>query len=298
MTILDTHIVPENVSGVRLSDYAVGIFPAISSRKGIKKMIKKGGVCINGVVAETGRWVETGQKIQLIELMQVPEKVYRLSFPVIYEDAYLAIISKPAGIVVSGNQFRTIQNALLYNIALSELVDALPNPLPVHRLDYSTSGLLIIAKTRGARQSLGKLFEERQISKTYQAVVIGHAPINSIIQQPIEGKFSETSLQRLRVVQSLKNNYLSLVNLMPLTGRTHQLRIHLSSVGFPILGDKIYGKEGMILKGKGLFLSAIGLQFIHPITSELMKFSSPAPLKFQSFMEREQRRWDRWQSAK
>lgn len=293
MIVTATHIVPANISGIRLSDYAVGIFEKIPTRKGIKKAIKKGMIWIDGAPATTGKWVCTGQVIQLKELDRLPAKVYKLKLPVIYEDATLALIHKPAGIVTSGNQFRTLQNTLPYNLQPSSASDALLAPLPVHRLDYSTSGLLLIAKTTSARRVLGNQFEQKQIQKEYRAVVIGQAPINGAIKIPIEQKIAHTLFQRLQTVSSLKNEYLSLLALQPTTGRTHQLRIHLSKIGFPILGDKLYGTEGMILKGKGLFLSAIGLQFTHPIQKELMRFTIAMPDKFSSYMAREQKRWDR-----
>jgi len=294
LTILETHIVPDNVSGIRLSDYAAGIFTIIPTRKGIKKAIKKGAVYIDGELATTGRWVASGQVIQLIELVQKPSKVYQLDLEVIFEDNEIALINKPPGIVVSGNQFRTIQNALLNNLYISTAIDAFPCPLPVHRLDYSTSGLLLIAKTHSARRFLGKAFELRQIQKEYQAVVIGQTPDQGVMEEPIKQKKSQTTFKTLKTVPSLKNGHLSLVRLIPLTGRMHQLRIHLSEAGFPILGDKLYGRPGMILKGKGLFLCAVGLQFTHPKTREQLKFRIPNPAKFQTFMDREQKRWERY----
>ncbi len=294
MPILETHIVPENVSGIRLSDYAIGIFTIIPTRKGMKKAIKKGAVYIDGELATTGRWVVTGQVIQLMEVVQKPSKVYKMDLEIIYEDEEIAVINKPAGIVVSGNQFRTVQNALPNNLSISTAIDACPSPLPVHRLDYSTSGLLLIAKTKSARRLLGKAFELHQVQKEYQAVVIGKPPEEGVIQEPIQRKKSQTLFKTIQTIPSLKNGHLSLLQLTPLTGRMHQLRIHLSEVGFPILGDKLYGTTGMVLKGKGLFLCAVGLQFSHPKTGELMKFRIPNPPKFQTFMEREQKRWERY----
>ena len=293
MILLETHTVPPKTSAIRLSDYAVGIFRIITTRKGIKKAIKKGCVWINGFPADTGRWVESGQVIQLMEPERKLVKVFELRLDIIFEDEYIAVINKPAGIVVSGNQYRTIQNALAFNLTISTVEDALASPMPAHRLDHATSGLLLIAKTRKARILLGKQFEDKQIEKKYQAVVIGELPATGIVDLPIDGKVSHTRFETNRVVQSLKNKYLTLVDLYPSTGRTHQLRIHLARSGWPILGDKLYGEEGMILKNKGLFLTAVGLSFSHPITQELMVLQKDAPAKFGLLLEREQRRWDR-----
>ena len=293
MILLETHTVPPNTNAIRLSDYAVGIFRIITTRKGIKKAIKKGCVWINDLPADTGRWVQSGQVIQLMEPERKLVKVFELHLDIIFEDEYIAVVNKPAGIVVSGNQYHTIQNALAFNLITSTAEDALPSPMPVHRLDHATSGLLLIAKTRKTRVLLGKQFEDKQIKKKYQAIAIGQLPPSGTIDLPIDGKVAHTRFKANRVVQSLKNKYLTLVDLYPSTGRTHQLRIHLASSGWPILGDKLYGEEGMILKKKGLFLTAVGLSFLHPITQELLTIDKEAPAKFNLLLEREQRRWDR-----
>lgn len=293
MTLLETHTVPPDTNAIRLSDYAVGIFRIITTRKGIKKAIKKGCVCIDGLPANTGRWVQPGQVIQLMEPETKPVKVFKLHLDIIFEDQYMAVVNKPAGIVVSGNQYRTIQNALTFNLKTSTVEDALSCPMPAHRLDHATSGLLLVAKTRKARVALGRQFENKEIKKKYQAIAIGKLPAVGTIDIPIEGKAAHTRFDVDRIVQSLKNSYLTLVNLYPATGRTHQLRIHLAKSGWPILGDKLYGEKGMILKHKGLFLTAVGLSFAHPITKELLMINKDAPAKFDLLMEREQRRWDR-----
>jgi len=259
----------------------------------MKKAIKKGMVLIDGEVANTGRWVATGQQIQLIDLALPPAKIYQFALPVIYEDEAIAVINKPAGIVVSGNQHRTVQNALAYNLTVSTAPDAFRIAKPVHRLDHATSGLLLIAKTRKARVFLGEQLETRQIQKRYQAVVVGKMEESGLIEEPITGKASSTRFECIQTVRSLRDDYLSFVNLFPLTGRTHQLRIHLSSVEHAIVGDKLYGVAGKTLKGKGLFLCAVGLAFTHPTTKETLTIKINAPAKFTSFMERAQRRWER-----
>jgi tRNA pseudouridine65 synthase/23S rRNA pseudouridine1911/1915/1917 synthase len=200
---------------------------------------------------------------------------------------------------VSGNQFKTIQNALLFNISPSAKQDSLNWPLPVHRLDNQTSGLLIIAKSKTARVRLGQAFESKvDIAKTYQAVVVGKIDKSGEVSIPVEGKLSLTTYKRLKIVKSLKNEYLSLVELSPKTGRTHQLRIHCSSIGFPILGDKLYGLEGLILKKKGLFLSATSLSFLHPVTSEKLSFSVDTPYKFLKRLENEEERFEKYTAKK
>ena len=173
MKILQTHIVPDGTPRERLSDYACGIFPLIPSRKGIKKAILRHEILLNNKIAKTGDWVESGQTIAWVDLEKKPSKVFQLKLEVVYEDEHFAIINKPAGVVVSGNQFRTIENALLFNLKKSNELDALGKMRAVHRLDGPTSGLLMIAKTASAHLHFSQLFEKKKIQKKYQAIVIG-----------------------------------------------------------------------------------------------------------------------------
>ncbi len=293
MKIIESHTVPPNTPPARFSDYVNGLFQSLPSRKGARKAIEKGAVLLDGKPAETGRFIRPGQRIEVVELITKPRKILELKLPVIYEDDHLAVINKPGGIAVSGNFFRTVENALPHNLQPSPLLDAYQYPRPVHRLDSPTSGLLIIAKTVTASLHFNTLFEQKNIQKRYQAVAIGKLPENGIINFPIEEKDALTKYEHVRIVPSLKNKFLTLVNLFPQTGRTHQLRIHLSQSGYPILGDKLYGRENMIFKGKGLFLCAVELSFQHPTTHKTTNLSIHPPNKFNLLMQREKRRWEK-----
>lgn len=264
------------------------------SKKGVKKAIKSGSIRLNNFKVEEGRYVKNGDTIQWFDLEIAPPKAYNLRLKIIYEDEDIAAIYKPAGILVSGNQFKTIQNALIDNISPSKKQDALPWPLPVHRLDFQTSGILLIAKTRTARVELGQCFEEKTIQKTYYALVIGTPEEKGKIATSINDKASLTYYERVTTVQSLKNGTLSLLKLTPKTGRKHQLRIHCQSIGHPILGDKIYGKEGDILKNKGLFLTATGIKLNHPITKKELSLKTEIPSKFERRLKNEQRRFNHY----
>ncbi|NOQ71063.1 MAG: RluA family pseudouridine synthase [Crocinitomix sp.] len=285
------HIV--NTPGIaeRFNTYCEKNLTIIPSRKGIKKAIKKGELRLNGAVVEGGRWLKENDIITLVALELTPPKTYHKTLEICYEDEDLAVIIKPAGINVSGNQFKTIQNALQYNLRPSTKEDALQWPLPAHRLDNQTTGLLIIAKTKTSRVRLGQAFENKTIHKTYQAVVIGKTPHSGRIHVPIANKSSFSAYRTLKTLPSLKNEFLSLVELVPETGRTHQLRIHCAHMGHPILGDKLYGSPDLILKHKGLFLCATKLQFHHPISDEKLEFNIPAPKKFETRMDNEARRF-------
>ena len=216
---------------------------------------------------------------------------------VIYEDEYLAVINKPAGLIVSGNQYKTVLNALTSNLRPSKEKDALDWPLPTHRLDKATSGLLLIAKTKKARIIIGQDFENKKIEKEYHALVMGKLSKNGIIDFHINNKESLTEYQCLDSSESLKSEFLSLVKLFPKTGRTHQLRIHLSKSGFPILGDTIYGTENNILKYKGLFLASTKLSFDHPIEKRPIIVEIPPPKKFEKRMKSEFIRWNRYRTV-
>ncbi len=294
MPVIKTHIVPEQIEEIRLYDYVQQIFPTIPSRKGVKKAISREEILVDGEKTSTGHWVKAGQKIELLESSANPPKEYNLALEIIFEDEYMAVINKPAGIPVSGNQFRTIQNALIGNVTLSNKEDALRWPKPVHRLDGPTSGLLIVAKTAKALVKLGQQFEQKAIQKKYAAIVMGETPKSGVVDSAIDGLKSFSEFKTILTVNSLRSEHLSLVELFPKTGRTHQLRIHMSSIGFPILGDKTYGKLGSVLAGKGLFLCALELALNHPVTNEPLTVKTEIPYKFNSLLDREAKRWGKF----
>nr|WP_313790343.1 RluA family pseudouridine synthase [Allomuricauda sp.] len=196
-----------------------------------------------------------------------------------FEDDYLAAIHKPAGIEVSGNKFKTIANALPQNLKASTLPDA-TTPQPVHRLDYATTGIVLVGKTSSCIRALNKMFEDKTIAKIYYAVAIGKMKSSGTITSEIDGKPSESDYKVIKSVPSERFGILNLVQLHPKTGRRHQLRKHLSGLGHPILGDKEYALEDLILKGKGLYLHAFSLEFRHPFTHRPIKITDELPKKF------------------
>jgi 23S rRNA-/tRNA-specific pseudouridylate synthase len=204
----------------------------------------------------------------------------------------MAVNSKPAGIPVSGNRFKTIAQALPHNLEPSACADALRIPLPVHRLDAPTTGLLVVAKTGTAMVELGRKFADREVRKCYHAVVFGTLTLSGKIDSPVDGKPAQSICTPLRTVSSLRHKSLTLVKLEPLTGRTHQLRIHMAEAGHPIVGDAQYGSEENVLKGKGLLLAATGIALRHPVFPERkINVQKGLPHKFTALLEREERRW-------
>lgn len=181
---------------------------------------------------------------------------------------------------MSGNHFKTIANALIKNLKTSSLPDA-SKPQPVHRLDFATTGILLTGKTSTSIRTLNKLFENKQIKKTYYAVTIGDMTVKEdIITLEIDKKPSQSKYKVIETVFSQRFGKLNLVHLEPLTGRRHQLRIHLSAIGNPILGDKDYSIENLILNGKGMYLHAYSLSFTHPFTNENISLKSELPQRF------------------
>lgn len=250
----------------------------------MKKAIKRNAVHINGELATTGAFVESGQEIQLLDVSTTVHKPLELKLRIHFEDDYLAVIEKPHGIVVSGNRHYTIENALTYNLAASMADDALPAPRPVHRLDQATHGLLIVAKSYKTMIALGKAFENTEIKKRYQAITCGEKLSRGTIQTPVADKEAYTDYEAIDGVSSELFNHLSLLDLTPSTGRKHQLRVHLASIGSPVLGDEIYCSEALLLKGKGMFLSAVQLQFEHPETGQRVDVEIEPSAKFKAIL--------------
>jgi len=280
MVKIETHIALTSNKSIRLQEYAVGIFKSLPSKSGIKKAIKKGFILVNGKIATTALFILGGETIELFENENQPTlKRLNLTLEVLFEDDYLAVIYKPAGILVSGNSFVTIDNALTQNLQKSTQFDAV-RPRPVHRLDYPTSGVLLIGKTRASIVCLNKLFENKKIEKKYHAISIGEMNKNGVIEVLVDNKKAQTEYKVLKTVVSERFDYLNLIELYPKTGRKHQLRIHLTSLENQILGDKEYGDKKLILKGKGLYLHASSLHFVHPFTKEFISIKKELPSKF------------------
>lgn len=282
MKKIESHKVPQLKNPQRLSDYLPGIFLSISSRKGIKKAIEKKLVHVNGTVGRTSKYINGGEEIVLYESKaELRKPIIDIPMDIVYEDEHIAIINKPPGLIVSGNKLRTVENALPNLLQKSIEVDALIRPHPAHRLDFPTSGLLIIGKTRASVTALNLSFEKREISKTYLAVTIGDMKTpEGRIENSIRKKSAITKYKILNGVESKKFGKLNLVELSPITGRRHQLRIHMHENGNPILGDNTYYIEGKKSIGNGLYLHAYSLSFQHPISNENINLTAPIPHKF------------------
>jgi len=280
LKIIDIHITPKQHKPVRLQEYAVGIFKILPTKSAIKKAIKKKLIFVDGKTTSTAQFIKGGE---IIELFQTKEssvlKKLNLKLKILFEDDYLAIIYKPGGILVSGNSFATIDNALPQNVKKSPKPDAV-RPRPVHRLDYPTSGLLLVGKTSSSIIALNAMFENKEVTKIYHAITIGEMVPEGEINSKIDTKIAMTKFNVLKTVFSKRFGCLNLVKLMPKNGRKHQLRKHLLANKSPILGDKEYFIDALILKGKGLYLHASMLEFTHPFTNKKIVVSKELPKKF------------------
>ena len=280
MELKEAHIVPKLENSIRFQEYAVGIFKIIPTKSGIKKAIKKKLIFIDGNIASTSKYISGNEKIELFQPEDTATfKRLELNIEVLFEDDYLAIVYKPSGILVSGNKFVTITNGLSKNLIKSTQYDAV-KPQPIHRLDYPTSGVLLVGKTRSSINTLSKIFKNKEIKKTYFAITIGKMDAKEILNFNIDTKNATTEYEVLKSEPSKRFEYLNLVKLKPKTGRKHQLRKHLHAISNPILGDKDYFLKDSILNGKGMYLHAYSLDFRHPITKEKIIVCKELPKKF------------------
>ena len=278
MKIIKTISISKEDGDKRLVDFLLGYNDLSYTKSALKKLFRKSLILVNSKTVNTNSLIHEEDLVEIFEgENKVPKTNIKLN--IIFEDDYMAVIYKEAGIVVSGNKHHTIANALEENLKASSQEDKLEKAIPVHRLDYPTSGLLIVAKTKKASNKLFEMFEKKTIEKTYLAVTAGKMQSQGEISLEIDSKKAHTIYKVIESVESPKFEYLNLVKLSPSTGRRHQLRKHLKSIGHPILGDKEYADESLDIK-KGLFLHAYKLEFKHPINNKNLSLSANSPAKF------------------
>ena len=278
--IIESIVIEKLADNKRAYDSLNGKFEKIPSRKALKKLLDKGLVYNGNVALKSGDHLMIGDVVHLYEEIKHPNSIYRKKIEVLFEDPHIAIIIKPAGVVVSGNRFKSIYNMLPHNLQPSKEYDALVSPQPVHRLDELTSGLLIVAKTHRARVKLGYDFEKNNITKTYIAICHGYLNAHGVINQQVNFKHAQTKFETLDTWNDALGKCYSMLSLSPVTGRKHQIRIHLSSIGHPILGDLKYCNKQSTIRKKGLFLFAKEVVFNHPVSNQTLSFHAPLPNKF------------------
>lgn len=245
----------------------------VSSKKGIKKLLDQGLIAVNDKVERFGKvHLKKGDRVSLLTLqLKSSEQSFDPS-KILFEDPYFLIYDKPCGIVSDGKAF--LDSASTY----------CPHLVPIHRLDKETSGILMLAKTPEILASMIDLYQKKEVKKTYLAWVSGHMKQKKgRIDEPIGIVYREGTAKRYGVKKEGKPALTlfdlieahpdrSLLHLYPITGRTHQLRVHLNFIGHSILGDPLYGRAW----GSRLFLHASAISFIHPITHEQLTITSPS----------------------
>jgi 23S rRNA pseudouridine1911/1915/1917 synthase len=312
-------IIYNDETPIRIDKYISGLnVPELYSRTLIEKLISENKVLVNGKPEKKN--YKLVQNDEIIITLPEPEaselRPSDIPLEIIYEDEYLAVINKPSGIVVHpgiGNKENTIANALTYHFksALSEGTDKF-RPGIVHRLDKDTSGLLIIAKDNKTHYLLRNMFQDKKITKYYRAICVGRpkeptGTIESFIERdkknPRRMRVSETGRWSITHYEILKYyHFFTYLNINLETGRTHQIRVHLSRANLPIFGDRIYNSLEITAshipseKKRALdhflnhrlpyqALHAFRLEFIHPITGKELILEAPLPPHFKNALK-------------
>lgn len=300
-------------AGKRLDVWLSEILPGFS-RSAVKHLIEKGAILVDGERAKVAHHLLSGQRVDFFE----PQKEASVLTPVsldlsiLYEDEYLAAINKPPGIVVhpgAGADQPTIVHGLLYHFKnnLASMNNDV-RPGIVHRLDKDTSGVLLIAKDDHTLHKLGDIFMQRQITKRYKAIAYGTpAAGKGIIDSPIgrhpvdrkkmssKGKNRRDALSYWQVEENI--GPITLFNIRIATGRTHQIRVHLAESNWPVVGDRVYGKNRRALsvspktlssylqKAPRQMLHASSIEFKHPVTDKDLFIDAPLAKDMQTLLE-------------
>jgi len=303
-----TITVPADSDGVRLDRFLTSVL-GDQSRSQIQRLIKDGDVHVAGRGAKANQPVKTGQVVTVA----IPAPVHprpkpeELPLPIVYQDHDLVVVDKPAGMVVhpaAGHASGTLVNALLHHVDDLSGIGGEKRPGIVHRLDRGTSGLMVVAKNDAAHAELARQFQDREVEKEYVALVWGEVMAGRRIDAPIgrdQGDRKKMSARSRRARSAVTRivgadhfgRVLTLARVAIHTGRTHQIRVHLSAIGHPIVGDSLYGGVHRRVPGDlraithldRPFLHAARLAFTHPVEGRRMEFSSELPPDLQQVMD-------------
>ena len=288
-------------AGERLDVVVAAVAGVTRSRA--SRLVEEGRVRVNGRLLARSARLAAGDRIEVDipeDQEASPPSPEAIPVSVVYEDEWLLVVAKPAGLVVHpapGHASGTLVNALLARTGRT-LPGERDRPGIVHRLDAGTSGLMIVALDQVAHERLRRMLSDREISRTYLALVEGAPPAAGTIDAPVGrsprhrkkmavvagGRDAVTEFRR---VESLPGT--ALLEVHPKTGRTHQIRVHLSGAGYPIVGDRVYGRDRKLAVRLGLdrpFLHAAGLAFTHPMTGAAVALTEPLPTDLLRALER------------
>jgi len=294
-------ILPDSGHDQRVDVYLAQKFPHLS-RSYIQKLIQKFCVKINGQSVKTSYRLREGDTVEIDIIVPQEKPILPENIPleILFEDEEILVLEKPSGLVVhpgAGTPNHTLVNALLFYCPSLKDVGEKNRPGIVHRLDKDTSGVLVVAKTQMAHGELQRQFKAREVEKLYLGLVWGRVPEKT---GEITWAIGRHEKQRQRI--SIRTNKpkeaethfmvrqewsdFSLLEIRPLTGRTHQIRVHLAASGHPVVGDTIYGRKKTKLSISRLFLHALQLTIVHPGSKEKMKFNSPLPKELSEYLEK------------
>jgi 23S rRNA pseudouridine1911/1915/1917 synthase len=298
-------VVPEENHLERIDKFLVNSLEMEISRSYLQKLIKNEQILVNNLTTRANYKVKTDDSIELTfppprKLELQPENI---PLDILFEDKYIAVINKQPGLVIHpgpGNWQGTMVNGLLYHLSELSAIGDIIRPGIVHRLDKDTSGLLVVAKSDAAHRSLVDQFSSRQVIKKYSAIAKGRPKKpGDTIDLPIarhrkyrhkmtireDGKEAVTEY-RINRIWNTQAGIFSMLDITIHTGRTHQIRVHLSSMGNPIIGDPIYSKKWEKYKVPYLLLASIYLEFTHPNSGERISFSAELPEHMVKFMNK------------
>lgn len=278
----------------RLDKVLTELLPSIT-RSHIQQWIKEGNVTVNGENLKANYKVQPNDEIVIIEPELVSLEVLAEDIPIeiVYQDEDVVVVNKAQGMVVhpsAGHQTGTLVNALMYHIKDLSGINGTIRPGIVHRIDKDTSGLLMVAKNDSAHEKLAAQLKDKTSLREYIALVhgviphekgtidapLGRSKVDRKKQDIIDG--GREAVTHFTVLERFKD--FTLVSLKLETGRTHQIRVHMKYIGYPLAGDPIYGPR-KTLEGKGQFLHAQTLGFKHPTTGEFVTFEAPLPQLFE-----------------
>lgn len=294
-------IVEEEKNGIRLDQFLTGKLPDVS-RSFLQKKIKGGKVSVDGKAVKAGCKLNTGNKVQV--MMEPPEELSvepeDIPLDILYEDGDIIVINKPKQMVVHpapGHYSGTLVNALLYHCKDSlSGINGVLRPGIVHRIDQDTTGAVVACKNDFAHRFIAEQLKEHSITRTYHAIVHNHVLLE---EGTIESTLGRHPADRKRMAMDVKNGKRAMTHyrvLDPLngrftyiccnleTGRTHQIRVHMASIGNPILGDGVYGPAKCPFHLTGQTLHAKTLGFIHPSTRKYVEFDAPLPEYFEKLL--------------
>ena len=273
------------------------------TRSHIQKLIDDGFVLVDGKIVKSNYKLKNGQNIEVTvpKAKQLDIKAEDIKLDIVYEDEHMLVVNKPQNMVVhpaAGNYEGTLVNALMHHCGDSlSGINGVIRPGIVHRIDKDTSGLLLVAKDDETHIGLSEQIKEHSLTRKYIAIVHGNfkndegtvdAPIGrhptDRKKMCITEKNSKNAVTHYKVLQRFMEY--TLVECKLETGRTHQIRVHMASLGHPVMGDKTYGvkKEKYNLTGQLLHAKIVG--FVHPITKEYMEFETEIPERFKKFLNR------------